>query len=301
MKRRVRTALPVMALLALAAGGPAAAQETLVGFQSVEWSSDGKRLLVTAIERKPDWSDYNVEKWRLFLVDLETGALRRIETASSFATLSPDGKRIACSKSWNGNYEVYVIDLATGDRVNVSRSPGRDGAPAWSPDGTRIVFTSDRGGSQELWTTAPDGSGVKQLTRSEGAKPFNPAWSPDGREVLYYAEKGDNKDQVWVIGADGTGATNVTHDEEHNIFPGWGPKGMLVFAVKDKLVTMPRAGGAKTEIKGAAGFWARVSPDGTRLAWIDDHGGPSVWVARFAGDHVEDARKPFEPAALKGK
>ena len=126
-------------------------------------------------------------------------------------------------------------------------------------------------------------------------------WSADGREILYYAEKGDNKDQVWVVGADGTGATNVTHDEEHNIFPGWGPKGTLVFAVKDKLVSMPRSGGPKTEIKGAAGFWARVSPDGTRIAWIENKGGPAVWVARLAGDHVEDAKKPFEPAALKGK
>jgi hypothetical protein len=43
-----------------------------------------------------------------------------------------------------------------------------------------------------------------------------------------------------------------------------------------------------------------VSPDGTRLAWIEK-GGSAVWLARLAGDHVEDAKKPFEPAALKGK
>ncbi|MGZ6972079.1 MAG: hypothetical protein ACXVID_10480, partial [Thermoanaerobaculia bacterium] len=238
MRLRARASLAAAAVLAALAHGQASAQETAVGFQAVEWSSDGKRLLVSAIERKPDWSDYDPERWKLVSVDLETGALRKVETGAPFGAFSPDGKRIVYGKNWGGNWEIYVIDLATGDRVNVSRSSAYDGAPSWSPDGLRIAFTSNRGGAQELWTVAPDGSGAKRLTRSEGAKPYNPEWSPDGREVLYYLEKGDNKDQIWILGADGTGATNVTHDEDHNIFPGWGPKGTLVFSVKGKIVTM---------------------------------------------------------------
>lgn len=301
MRLRARSSLAAAAALASLAHGPACAQDAAVGFQSVEWSPDGKRLLASAIERKPDWSDYDPERWKLILVDLETGALKKIETGSPFGTFSPDGKKVAYGKFWSGNWEIYVMDLATGDRANVSRSPAYDSAPAWSPDGMRLVFTSNRDGAQELWTVGPDGSGAKRLTHSEGAKPFNPEWSPDGKEVLYYLEKGDNKDQVWVIGADGAGAANVTRDEEHNIFPGWGPKGTFVFSVKGKIVAMPRAGGPKTEIVGTSGSWARVSPDGTRIAWIDNKNGPAVWVARYAGDHVEDAKKPFEPAALKGK
>jgi TolB protein len=300
MRLRVRAASAAVFVLAWLAAGVASAQDTAVGFQSVEWSPDARRLLVTAIERKPDYSDYDPEKWRLVVVDLESGALRRIETGATTGCFSPDGKRVAYAKSWGGGAEVFVMDLATGDRVNVSRSQGRNSAPTWSPDGTRIAFVSSREGAQELWTVSPDGSGARRLTRSGGAKPFNPAWSPDGKEVAYYLEKGDKKDQVWVVGADGAGATNVTHDEEHSIFPGWGPRGTLVFSVGDRFLTMPRAGGAKTEIKGASGFWARVSPDGTRIAWIDK-AGPAVWVARLAGDHVEDAKKPFEPASLKGK
>jgi Tol biopolymer transport system component len=222
MRLRARVSPVAAAVLAGLSFGPVSAQETQIGFQSVEWSLDGKRLLVTAIERKPDYSDYDPEKWRLVLVDLESGALRRIET----------GATTGC----------------------------------FSPDGARIAFVGGRDGAQEIWTVAPDGSGAKRLTHSEGAKPFNPAWSPDGKEVLYYLEKGDQKDQVWIIGADGAGATNVTHDEEHNIFPGWGPKGRLVFSVKDRIVSMPRAGGPKTEIKGTSGYWARVSPDGSKIA-----------------------------------
>ncbi|MGA7991091.1 MAG: LpqB family beta-propeller domain-containing protein [Thermoanaerobaculia bacterium] len=300
MRLRVRASFVAAFVLAGLSGGAASAQDTAVGFQSVEWSPDGRRLLVTVIERKPDYSDYDPEKWRLVVVDVDSGALRRIETGATTGCFSPDGKRVAYAKSWGGGAEVFVMDLATGDRVNVSRTPGRSSAPTWSPDGTRIAFVSGRDGAQELWTVSPDGSGARRLTHSEGAKPFNPVWSPDGKEIAYYLEKGDRKDQVWVVGADGAGAVNVTHDEEHNIYPGWGPKGTLLFSVGDKFVTMPRAGGAKTPIAGAAGFFARVSPDGTRIAWIDKVG-PTVWVARLEGDHVEDAKKPFEPAALKGK
>ena len=300
MRLRARASCVAAFVLAGLIPGTASAQEPAVGFQSVEWSPDGTRLLVTAIERRPDYSDYDPEKWRLVVVDIESGALRRIETGATTGCFSPDGKKVAYAKSWGGGAEVFVMDLATGDRVNVSRTPGRSSAPAWSPDGARIVFVSGRDGAQELWTVAPDGSGAKRATQSGGAKPFNPAWSPDGKEIAYYLEKGDRKDQIWVVGSDGAGAVNVTHDEDHNIFPGWGPKGTLVFSVQDKFVAMPRAGGPKTEIKGASGFWARVSPDGTRIAWIDT-AGPAVWVARLAGDHVEDAKKPFEPAALKGK
>jgi Tol biopolymer transport system component len=295
-------ALAILAPVALAgfASKPAPAQDTAVGFQSVEWAPDGKSLLVTAIERKPDYSDYDPEKWRLVIVDLESGGLRRIETGASTGCFSPDARKVAYSKNWGGGSEVFVLDLATGDRVNVSRTPGRNSAPTWSPDGKRIAFVSGRDGTQELWTVSPDGSGAKQLTRSGGAKPFNPEWSSDGKDVLYYLERGDQKDQVWAVGADGTGAVNLTQDDAHNIFPGWGPDGTIVFSVKDAIVSMPRAGGRRTAIKGASGFWARVSPDGTRIAWIDK-AGPTVWVARLAGDHVEGARKPFEPAALKGK
>ena len=88
MRLRVRSFFASAAVLAGLAHGPAGAQETVLFFQAVEWSPDGTRLLVSVIERKPDWSDYAPEKWKLFVVGLDTGALRQIETGSSFAMAS---------------------------------------------------------------------------------------------------------------------------------------------------------------------------------------------------------------------
>jgi Tol biopolymer transport system component len=58
----------------------------------------------------------------------------------------------------------------------------RDRAPAWSPDGRRLAFYSDRGGGYQVWTIRPDGSGLEQLTQIEGSANF-PIWARDGRTI----------------------------------------------------------------------------------------------------------------------
>src|SRR5262249_13646681 len=62
--------------------------------------------------------------------------------------------------------------------------PGRHRGPRWSPDGARIAFYSDRGGSYELWTIRPDGSGLMQVTTGTNSPSF-PVWSPDGTRIAF--------------------------------------------------------------------------------------------------------------------
>ena len=67
---------------------------------------------------------------------------------------------------------------------------GFNADPTWSPDGKAIAFTSNRGGSKDIWVINTDGSGLLQLTGDQGAEE-NPAWSPDGTRIAYDSDDGD--------------------------------------------------------------------------------------------------------------
>jgi hypothetical protein len=87
--------------------------------------------------------------------------------------------------------------------------------PAWSPDGTKILFES--GG--QLFTIKPDGTGLTSLP----VLGFNPTWSPDGRKVAY-----DDGDSVFVANADGTGQTPVATSSGLDVEPAWSPDGAKI-------------------------------------------------------------------------
>jgi TolB protein len=91
-------------------------------------------------------------------------------------TWSPNGQLLAFS--WRrpaGNYDLYVMDIATRQLLQLTRDSGRNERPSWAPDGRHLVFQSDRTGQRQVWTMLADGSGVRQLTH--GAENFSPNWS----------------------------------------------------------------------------------------------------------------------------
>ncbi len=66
----------------------------------------------------------------------------------------------------------------------ITRDPAFDGWPAWSPDGKRIVFGSNRGGEFRIWVMNGDGTGAQQLAELPG-RSTSPKWSPDGRWISF--------------------------------------------------------------------------------------------------------------------
>ena len=192
------------------------------------------------------------------------GFIRDLTTAGGEnPSWSPNGLRLAFDRhmgpddpslSPRSPSDVFVMSLNGGDQTNLTNSPADDSQPAWSPDGSRIVFVSDRNANQEgtsrLFIMNADGSGVTPLTTGDGLGPFtgdvSPSWSPDGSKVVF--ARGVPSDfpgasAIFVINADGSGLKRLTKLQARTIrpesrhawgAPAWSPDGSKIIYVQRK-------------------------------------------------------------------
>lgn len=104
-------------------------------------------------------------------------------------TISPDGKRIAVERAETGtqNRDIWLVDVASGAMTRLTSDPGFDAFPIWSPDGRRIIFTSNRSGVYDLYEKPADGSANEALLyhSPEGKGPTS--WSANGKFLVYYS------------------------------------------------------------------------------------------------------------------
>jgi TolB protein len=90
---------------------------------------------------------------------------------------APNGQILAFSwRRPEGNYDIYVMDAATQQIIEITRDSGRNERPSWAPDGRHIVFESTRGGSRQIWVMLANGSQPHQLTFTGHNE--SPNWSP---------------------------------------------------------------------------------------------------------------------------
>lgn len=90
---------------------------------------------------------------------------------------SPNGQLLAFSwRRPSGNYDLYVMDVASRRIVELTRDSARNERPSWAPDGRHIVFESTRTGTRQIWTMLADGTSPHQLTTTGHNE--SPNWSP---------------------------------------------------------------------------------------------------------------------------
>ncbi len=150
------------------------------------WSPDGRYLLYQ--------SDVDgINDLFLSTPDGDTAQLTTGMMVTDGGVWSPDGSRVAFAGGRRNAREIYVLDMQSGDRTNITKSPHDDYDPVWSPDGERLVFVSDRDGDDDLYLLdlPRDADGppvsVPRLLTDNPYPDYEPEWSPDGTRILYVA------------------------------------------------------------------------------------------------------------------
>lgn len=150
--------------------------------------------------------------------------------------ISPDGARIAFLTARhdpnpqfpNLKYEIYVMDIDGGNPRRLTTTESAEDHPAWSPDGSKIIFDADydNEGFYEIYTITPDGSNLTRLTSNAANDQFAD-WSPDGKQIAYSSDRNGNWD-IFVMDADGSNQHPLTNSPNWELFPAWSPDGMRI-------------------------------------------------------------------------
>lgn len=125
----------------------------------------------------------------------------------------------------SGNHEIYLSDIQTGDRTNLSNNAASDLEPDWNKFSKKIVFSSNRDGNFEIYKMDLDGENQVRLTSTTG-NAGSPKWSPDGKQIAFISgDADDGNSQIFLVNQDGSGLTQLSKDQDRYYEITWSPDG----------------------------------------------------------------------------
>jgi YVTN family beta-propeller protein len=204
---------------------------------------------------------------------------------------SPDGSRIAyqCTEDLQRTdkgkpWQLFIVSAAGGAPRPLTQSSSNDQVPNWSPDGKRIIFYSDRTGSDQLYVIGADGSEPKLVTRSSTPSRVG-SWAPDGKRVLFQSGQDGRPSDIFVTSDDGANIVRLTSTGTAQGVPFFSPDGRsIVF---------------NAMVNGSSRIWL-MNADGTSPrvlgAAVDPPASEEVVLVSYSG---EDATGLIDPRTGK--
>lgn len=185
------------------------------------------------------------------------------------------------------NTQIFAINPDGTDPVQLTDLPKSASSPAWSPDGTQIVFVYGGYDSQrtqditEVYVMAADGTKITPLTRFDDQAVSSPVWSPDGTRIAFQVNPQMFKSHIYVMNADGGDLRRLSPEDADDKHPSWSADGQyLIYANVggnsiDDLYVMNANGSGRASLftnttLDSNPVW---SPDGKRIVWISHRDG----------------------------
>lgn len=215
----------------------------------------------------------------------------------------PRNGLIALSAPAAGGEHIFSIDAEGGSRLQLTNEGSGNKFPAWSADGTTIVFSSNRTGTVELWTMRADGGEQTQIPTELPGHKAVPQLSPDGTTIVFaYIDPVIGHPEVWTISADGASARKLTTTPKAATGPTWSvlphfsPEGRRIVYASTKsgssqVWIMNADGSDQTQVTSGFGVEfpdanaPKWSPDGSQIAFWSgfetEYG--EIWTMRADG------------------
>jgi TolB protein len=230
---------------------PRVAMQSSQPVMSPAWSPDGEWLAYVSFENRVAAT---------FVQRVRTGERRQVSARTGHngaPAFSPDGRKLALVLSGSsGNFDIYVLDLATQNLVRITDDPAIDTEPTWSSDGQTLYFTSDRGGAAQIYAAAAQpGARARRITFGV---PYaaRPRISPDGRQLAVVTQEAGAFRLGAVDLASGTVTTLTRGSLDES--PSFAPNGaVLIYAGREGgqgvLATVSVDGQVTTRLKSGQG------------------------------------------------
>jgi len=251
----------------------------------LDWIADGRRIV---------YSSGQGGNTNLLTIPASGGTPERLAVAGENPTelsISRSGSRLVYERDV---FHSSIWRIPGPNSSDQERAPTRliastqqDEEPQFSPDGTKIVFTSSRSGNFEIWVCDREGRNPVQLTSTNGPIVGSPRWSPDSRWIAFDSPIQGNSD-IYIISANGGQPRRLTNGPSNNVRPSWSRDGRWIYFGSNRTGDLdiwkePAQGGAALQVtKKNAGEEAFESLDG-KFVYYGKLGAPGIWKVPVEG------------------
>ena len=276
---------------------------------ALEVTGDSVQVVQGVRQETPGFVDYSISdngtlvyvpstgglESTLVWVDRQGLATPLVEDRQAYSRprLSPDGQRVAVAVQSVANTDIWIYNIGRGTRMRLTVEGNDNSAPVWTPDGTRVTFTSDRDGPRDLYWKPADGSGQAELLLNMNSQNIlrPTSWSPDGESLAFYAVAATR--DIWVLprGGDASPFVATAFGEGSPLFS---PDSRWLAYVsnesgRDEIYVQP--------YPGPGGKWPISTEGGTEPVWSVD--GRELFYR--LGDKMMVVEVQSEPAFSSGR